>query len=45
MSGTDVELIEDSIKQLISKFQENPYHFSSERDLQSYLYHLIISKE
>jgi len=42
---SNVELIEECINALIDKFQKNPYFFSSERDLQSYLYHLILSKE
>lgn len=41
----DVEPIEECIEMIIDKFQDCPRFFFTEFDLQSYLYHLLISKD
>lgn len=38
-------LIYDSIRALVSKFEETPYFFYKEYDAQRFLYHLLISNE
>jgi len=39
-----VSKIEECINKLIDKFTEYPHYFKSEFDLQSYLYHLMVSQ-
>jgi len=40
-----VSKIEECINKLIDKFTEYPHYFKSEFDLQSYLYHLMVSQD
>jgi hypothetical protein len=40
-----IEIVEQCIKELIEKFEQDPHFFTSEWDFHCYLYHLLVSKE
>jgi len=40
-----IEAVEQCIKELIQRFEQNPNLFTSESDVKCYLYHLLISKD
>lgn len=40
-----MEIVEQCIKELIQKFEQNPYSFTSEWDVKCWLYHLLVSRE
>ena len=44
MSMSHIEIVEQCIKELIQKFEQNPNFFTSESDVKCWLYHLLVSK-
>lgn len=40
-----IKIVEQCIKELIQKFEQNPYSFTSESDVKCWLYHLLVSRE
>lgn len=45
MSMLYIETVEQCIKELVKKFEQNPHFFISESDVKCYIYHLLASKE
>jgi len=40
-----IEVVEQSIRELLQKFEESPDFFTSESDVKCWLYHMLVSKE